>query len=117
MLVSDATAALGAPPGRYRLGELAIASDGVRAQDPATGALAGSAAGLDAGVRNVVAITGCSAAEAIAAATSTPAGLLGRAELGALGAGSPADMVLLDADLRVATTIVGGVVAHRRDAG
>jgi N-acetylglucosamine-6-phosphate deacetylase len=117
MLASDATAALGAPPGSYRLGELAIASDGVRVRDPATGALAGSAAGIDGGVRNVAAIAGCARAEAIAAATSTPARLLGRGELGALGAGTPADLVLLDADLRVATTIVGGVVAHRRDAG
>ena len=115
MLVSDATAALGAPPGGYRLGALAIASDGVRAWDPGTGRPAGSAAGLDAAVRNVVAITGCEVSEAIAAATSTPAGLLGRAELGTLDVGSPADMVLLDADLRVVATIVRGVVVHRRD--
>jgi N-acetylglucosamine-6-phosphate deacetylase len=90
-------------------------SDGVRVRDLGTGRPAGSAAGLDAGVRHVVAITGCDVTEAIAAATSTPAGLLGRAELGALDVGSPADMVLLDADLRVAATIVSGVVAHRRD--
>ena len=117
MLVSDATAALGAPPGRYRLGALAIASDGARASDPGTGRPAGSAAGLDAGVRSVIQITGCEVSEAIAAATSTPARLLGRAELGALDVGSPADIVLLDAELRVVATIVRGLVAHRRDPG
>ena len=117
MLVSDATAALGAPPGRYRLGTRGIASDGARAWDPTTGRPAGSAAGLDAAVSNVVAITGCDVSAAITAATSTPARLLGRAELGALDVGSPADMILLDPELRVVATIVRGVVVHRRDPG
>jgi N-acetylglucosamine-6-phosphate deacetylase len=117
MLVSDATAALGAPRGRYRLGDLTIVGDGVRSLDPATGRPAGSACGIDAGVRNVMRITGCGASAATAAASTTPARLLGRAELGSLEAGTPADVVLLDADLYVAVTVVGGVVAHRRDAG
>ena len=117
MLVSDATAALGAPAGRYRLGDLTIVGDGVRSLDPATGRPAGSACGLDACVRNVMRITGCDASAATAAASSTPARLLGRADLGSLDAGTPADLVLLDADLHVVVTVVGGVVAHRRDPG
>ncbi len=117
MLVSDATAALGAPPGHYRLGDLMIVGDGVRSLDPATGRPAGSASGIDAGVRNVMRITACDAMAATAAASATPARLLGRAELGSLDVGTPADLVLLDADLHVAVTVVGGVVAHRRDPG
>jgi N-acetylglucosamine-6-phosphate deacetylase len=117
MLVSDATAALGAPPGRYRLGDLEIVGDGMRSLDPVTGRPAGSASGIDAGVRNVMRITGCGASAATAAASSTPARLLGRAELGSLDAGTPADLVLLDVDLQVVVTVVGGVVAYRRDPG
>ena len=49
VLVSDATAAAGAPPGRYRLGGREIVSDGATAR--IGGRLAGSAAGLDAGPR------------------------------------------------------------------
>lgn len=117
MLVSDASAALGAPPGRYRLGDLTIVGDGARSLDPATGRPAGSATGIDAGVRNVMQITGCDAVAAAAAASATPARLLGRADLGSLDAGTPADLVLLDAQLHVAVTVVAGVVAYRRDPG
>jgi N-acetylglucosamine-6-phosphate deacetylase len=117
MLVSDATAALGAPPGPYRLGDLTIVGDGVRSLDPATGRPAGSASGIDAGVRTVMGITGCDVSAASAAASATPARLLGRSELGSLGAGTPADLVLLDADLHVVVTVVAGVVAYRRDPG
>lgn len=117
MLVSDATAALGARPGRHRLGDLIILADGERSLDPATGRPAGSACGLDACVRNIVRITGCDPWAATAAASSTPARLLGRSDLGSLDGGTPADLVLLDGDLGVVATVVGGVVAHRREAG
>jgi N-acetylglucosamine-6-phosphate deacetylase len=116
MLVSDATAALGASPGRYRLGELAIEGAGALARDPATGRPAGSASGIDTGVRTVTCVTGCDPADAVAAASAVPARLLGRPDLGSLDAGTPADVVLLDAGLRVAVTVVGGVVAYRREA-
>ena len=117
MLVSDATAALGAPPGRHRLGDLTLVTDGERSLDPETGRPAGSACGIDACVRNVMRITGCGAQAATAAASSTPARLLGRSDLGSLDAGTPADLVLLDDDLGVVATVVDGVVAHRRETG
>lgn len=115
MLVSDATAALGAPPGRHRLGDLTIVTDGERSLDSETGRPAGSAWAIDACVRNVMRVTGCDARAATAAASSTPARLLGRADLGSLDAGTPADFVMLDADLHVVLTVVGGAVAYRRD--
>jgi len=116
LLVSDATAGLGAPAGRYRLGDAEIASDGQAVRTPG-GALGGSACGLDACVRNVVAYTGCAPADAVAAVTSVPASLLETAERGSLRPGAAADLVLLDPDLRVAMTVVGGVVAYRRPDG
>ncbi len=76
MLVTDATAVLGLAPGRRRLGEVDIdvSSAGVRTAD---GTLAGSDLALDQAVRNLVAFTGCTAAEAVATVTTTPARLLG----------------------------------------
>lgn len=113
MLVSDATAALGAAPGRYRLAGAEIVSDGRVARD-GTGGLAGTACGLDACVRHVVGVTGCAASEAVTAASTTPAALLGRRDLGTLRAGATADLVLLDGRLQVEATIVGGVLVHPR---
>ena len=54
-----------------------VGDDGVRIAD---GVLAGSALSLDEAVRNLVAFTGCSVADAVATVTSTPARLLGLAD-------------------------------------
>jgi N-acetylglucosamine-6-phosphate deacetylase len=109
-LVSDAMAGLGVAPGRVVLGEadVVIGTDAARLAD---GTLAGAVAGLDVGVRTLVA-TGCDRAEAIASVTSTPAALLGLDDgRGRLEVGGRADVTLLTPDLEVAATIVGGEVA------
>jgi N-acetylglucosamine-6-phosphate deacetylase len=113
ILVSDAVAALGASPGRYRLAGIDIVWNG-RSCTTTGGALAGAGLGLDACVRNVVAITECAPTDAVRAATMTPADLLGRSDLGRLDVGALGDVVVLDADLDVVMTIVGGVVVYRR---
>ena len=111
MLVTDATAVLGLAPGRRRLGEVDIdvSPAGVRTPD---GTLAGSDLALDQAVRNLVAFTGCTAAEAVATVTTTPARLLGLDDRGALEAGRRADVIVLDAGLHVVATFVGGELAH-----
>ncbi len=110
-VVTDAMAALGMPPGEYVLGDYAVAVDDIGAQ-LLDGTLAGCILSLDAALRNFVATTGCSLADALATMTTTPARLLGlSAELGTLTAGAAADVVLLTPDLRVQTTIINGRVA------
>lgn len=109
-LVSDAMAGLDMPAGRVRLGgaEVDVGPDGAHLAD---GTLAGAVAGLDAGVRTMVA-TGCPVDEALAAVTSTTAALLrlqdGR---GRLEVGGRADITLLTPELEVAATLVAGEVA------
>lgn len=71
-LVTDAMAAMGMPPGRYKLGDREVIVDGVSAR-LADGTLAGSILTMDQAVRNVMAFTGCSLAAAIAMAAATPA--------------------------------------------
>jgi N-acetylglucosamine-6-phosphate deacetylase len=112
LAVSDTTAALDLPPGRTMLGRHdVLVGDGVvrLASDGTT--LAGSAVGLDDCVRLLAQYTGCTPAEAVAAATAVPARLFP-----ALAAGArPGDLTLLDADLRVAGTVIGGRVGFDRD--
>ena len=112
-LVSDAIAALGLPDGTHRLGARGVEVKDGRAELP-DGTLAGSVAGLDACVRELARVTG-SARAAVEAVTAVPARLLGLADRGDLRPGAHADVVLLDSNLEIRTTIVGGRVAY--DAG
>ena len=109
-LVSDASPALGSPYGTLRLGRQVVThtEDGVRLED---GTLAGSAVGVDSAVRTYREMTGCSTTEAIAAATSTPARLLGLRARGHLAVGAVGDITVLDSDLQVIRTIIDGQVA------
>jgi len=77
VLVSDATAAAAAPPGRYRLGDLAIDSgaDGM-VRLPGTDRLAGSSLRLCQAVANLIAWGLAAEAEATAMAREIPAALL-----------------------------------------
>ncbi len=111
MLVSDAIAALGMPPGTYALGgqptEVRVGAAPVRSD----GTLAGSALRLDAAVANTIAC-GIDPAIALTAATRVPADALGAPDLGRLAAGAAADLVWLDEDWSTrASWVAGGVVA------
>lgn len=115
-LVTDAMAALGMPPGRYRLGEALATVDDSSAR-LSDGRLAGSILSLDRAVRNLITFTGCGVEAALRTVSETPARLLGLADRGRLAPGCRADMVLLTADLRVAATFVGGVCVYAAPAG
>jgi N-acetylglucosamine-6-phosphate deacetylase len=106
-LVTDAVAALGHGPGPARLGtmDVVVGGDGVRLAD---GTLAGANLALDQAVRNLIAFTGCTPAEAIATVTSTPADVLELFDRGAVVAGRRADLTVLTPALEVVATIVGG---------
>ncbi|MDQ2829858.1 MAG: N-acetylglucosamine-6-phosphate deacetylase [Chloroflexota bacterium] len=106
-LVSDMMAAAGMTPGEYALGgEPVLVADGaVRRPD---GTLAGSIVTMDQAVRNVVRWTGVAPAQALRMAAEIPARLLGLDRKGRIVVGADADLVLLDDDLFVTDTIVGG---------
>ena len=105
-LISDAIAAAGRGDGTYRLGEaeVHVAGGACRLAD---GRLAGSVVTLDRAVRELAAL-GATTAEAVHAVTAAPARLLGRPDLGRLAPGARADVTVLDGDLRVVRTLVGG---------
>ncbi len=107
-LVTDAMAALGQPPGKYRLGDadVIVKENMARLAD---GTLAGSVLGLDTAVRNLIAFTGCTLVEALPTVTTVPAELMGLDHhKGRIAPGFDADFVLLTHDLQVAATFVAG---------
>jgi N-acetylglucosamine-6-phosphate deacetylase len=114
VLVSDAMAAAGMPDGSYQLGSMRVAvaggvarlltEEGPAGEGPAdegtAGAIAGSTATLAAVVRHAIA-AGLPVPDAAAAASTTPARVLGLAgRTGALCPGLAADLVVCDDDFR-----------------
>jgi N-acetylglucosamine-6-phosphate deacetylase len=96
LLVSDAIALAGSGITRGMLGELEVRVDGDRVTLVQGGNLAGSVTALDLELRNVV-LSGVSLPDAVRAAATNPAELLGLTDRGRLAAGQRADIVELDA--------------------
>lgn len=114
VLVSDAISAAGLGAGTYRLGstEVTLGADGVRLPD---GTLAGSGSLLDEAVRWMVRNNLCSLADAARMASRNPASVLGlQKSKGRLAPGCDADITVLDEELNVVFTVVGGKAAWRR---
>jgi N-acetylglucosamine-6-phosphate deacetylase len=110
VLVSDALAAAGAPDGKYRLGDVDVTKVGDEARH-AGGGLAGSVSPLISCVRRAV-DAGATVEHALAAASSRPAQLIGRTDLGLLRPGDRADVVVLDDTLTVSSAYVAGALAE-----
>jgi N-acetylglucosamine-6-phosphate deacetylase len=113
-LITDAMAAAGMPDGRYPLGpqQVEVVHGIARlAEQPGgmPGVIAGGTARLIDVVRRVVQHAGVPLAAAVAAASGTPARLLGiDHEVGDLAVGRRADVVLTDTELTPLDVMRGG---------
>jgi N-acetylglucosamine-6-phosphate deacetylase len=107
-LVTDAITGAGVADGSYSLGNLDVQVHEGTVRGP-DGVLAGSVLTMDEAVRNLHAL-GVPFEEAIAAATTTPARVLGDPELGRIDVGLPADLVILNEGLEIERVLVGGEV-------
>ena len=109
MLVSDAMPTVGMINKSFDLqGRHIRVVDGVCVDDHGT--LAGSDLDMIGAVRNAMSMLGLSLEQAVSIASAAPAAFLGLAgERGAIAAGQAADLVLLDDDLTVRETWIGGV--------
>jgi N-acetylglucosamine-6-phosphate deacetylase len=116
-LVTDAIAAAGSPDGEYELGGQAVRVNGGVARllgGGSDGAIAGSTLTMAAAFRNTVQL-GVSMVDAVRMASTTPARTIGLADrAGLIASGRPADLVLLDADLRPLEVLRAGVSVARR---
>jgi len=101
VLITDAIAAAAAGDGTYDIGGLAVdVTNGVPTL-AGGGSLAGSTLTMDAAFRNMVKSCGVGVLDAVAAASTRPAELLGLGDVtGRLAPGYAADVVLLDDALR-----------------
>jgi N-acetylglucosamine-6-phosphate deacetylase len=112
-LVTDAAAPAGMPPGEYLLGGEPITLPPVPGAPPvrSDGRLAGSALRMDTAVANAV-TCGIPLTEAVCAATSIPADLIGRPDLGRISPGAAADLVWLSPALKTRATWVAGQLVY-----
>jgi N-acetylglucosamine-6-phosphate deacetylase len=97
VLITDAIAAAAAGDGTYEIGGLEVdVTDGVPTLADG-GSLAGSTLTMDTAFRNLVRSCGLGVLDAVAAASTRPAELLGLGDVtGRLAPGYAADVVLLD---------------------
>jgi N-acetylglucosamine-6-phosphate deacetylase len=113
-LVTDAASAAGMPPGRYELGGEPVILEPGRPPVREDGTIAGSGVRLDEAVANTVAL-GVDLVTAVQAATTVPADLVGRYDIGRLAADATADLVWLGDDLRARATWIGGEAVHGQE--
>ena len=108
MAISDATSGAGQPVGSTGL----LGGQTIHVRDEAAflddGTLAGSTLTMDRAFRNVVTTLRQSVVAAALMCSTTPARQLGRTDLGRIGEGAWADLVVLDRDFRVVRTFVAG---------
>ncbi len=108
MAITDGTAAAGLPLGsRAMLGgrPIVVAEQSAQLED---GTLAGSIITMDQAFRMLVLEAGLPIEVAVRMCSTTPADQLGLPSQGRLAAGAFADLVVLDAGLRVVQTWIGG---------
>ena len=108
-LISDAIAAAGKGDGDYQIwGERIVVKEG-RTQN-ARGSIAGSVITMLDAVRLMLSLR-VPETEVARMASTNPARLLGLGDRGSIEVGKRADLVVLDAELNVKATIVGGKMA------
>jgi len=113
MLVTDAMPTVGMTEKTFTLqGRQIHVVDGVCVDQHGT--LAGSDLDMVSAVRNAMAMLGLSLATAVQMASAAPAAFLGLTDQrGQISVGQAADLVLLDEDLQVRETWIGGVSSGR----
>jgi N-acetylglucosamine-6-phosphate deacetylase len=107
ILVSDGISATGMPDGKYQLGTFAVTvKEGICRNSE--GKLAGSTLTLDRALRHMVAL-GVPLASALQMVTANPARQIGLgSRKGVLAPGADADLVFLDADLKISGVMTRG---------
>ncbi len=126
-VVTDAMAAAGLGPGRYRLGKREVVVERGRPPEgyessplgyvailPDRTAFAGSAALMIDLVENLVRNVGVGLLDAVRMASATPAAILGLRDRGVLAPGYRADVVVFTPDFEVNLTMVGGRIVYER---
>ena len=114
MAITDGTAGSGMPPGSTAT----IGGYTISIRDAAylaDGTIAGSALTMDRAFAKLTSEIGMSLSDAATVCATTPARALGLQGFGLIAPGAVADLAVLDRDLRVVQTWIGGVLAWQRE--
>jgi len=112
--ITDGMRALGLPDGKYTYDGVEYESQKGIAKDK-NGTLIGTALGLSQMLNNFITYTNCPVDAAIKTVTENPAKLLGLEDKkGKIEVGKDADLVLLNSDRSVHTTIVAGNIVFQK---
>ncbi|HIZ61302.1 MAG TPA: N-acetylglucosamine-6-phosphate deacetylase [Candidatus Gemmiger avistercoris] len=111
--ITDSIQAAGLPDGNYKLGVNDVVVKDGDAQLANGGGRAGSTLTMDCALRNLTKFTSFTLEQLIPLLTENPAALLGLPAKGRLEPGCDGDFVLLDGELNVAATVVGGSVVYQ----
>lgn len=117
LLVTDAIAGMGLPPGTYDLAGTRMDVKENAAYVSGTNTLAGSIVTMAVCVRRLMQYTDCSLEQALTAASTHQAQVLGgdvAQRKGSLAFGADADFVLLDDKLDVVQTYIAGQLVFER---
>ena len=114
ILITDAMRAKGLAPGVYDLGgqDVQVTRKDARLAD---GTLAGSILTMDAAIRNVQSITGCSLNELVSMTSANAAKELGLSNKGSLQEGTDADVAILGDSFTVQLPICRGTIAYTKE--
>ncbi|MFH0756158.1 MAG: N-acetylglucosamine-6-phosphate deacetylase [Bacteroidota bacterium] len=118
ILVSDALDLAGLEPGVYVRGEREVVLTPNVVKFPAEDVLAGAASSIRIGVGNMMTFTGCGLSEAIRMASTNPARLMGRDDLGEIGKGKRADLILFtieNGEMVIQQTMIAGKVVYSKE--
>ncbi|CDD40962.1 n-acetylglucosamine-6-phosphate deacetylase [Collinsella sp. CAG:398] len=112
--ITDSIMAAGLPDGNYKLGVNDVVVEDGDAKLASTGVRAGSTLTLAQALRNIVKFADTDVEHAVRLMTKNPATLIGFATKGQIACGYDADLTIVDSDLEVARTIVGGRTVYER---
>jgi N-acetylglucosamine-6-phosphate deacetylase len=113
ILATDAISATGMPDGSYALGKHHVDVVGGVCRD-LEGRLAGSTLTQDRALKNLMQWSGMRLDDALLAVTANPAEALALEDRGRIDVGCFADFTLLDRDLQVVKTYVGGTLVFEK---
>lgn len=117
VLITDGMLAGGLPEGRYEYYGREFDTTGGAARY-LNGTLIGTTQSLHQMMTHFMTFTGCSLETAVNTVTINPAKVLGIAHRkGVLETGKDADIVVLDSDLSIWATVIGGAVVYHKEAG
>lgn len=114
-LITDCIRAGGMPDGDYTLGGQPVKKEGIKCLMP-DGTIAGSVLTLNQAVKNLFDNSDLTISQAVNCASLNPAKALGEDKsIGSIAAGKRADMIIMDENFKVLTTIIGGEIVYEEE--